>query len=45
VKARKINDLGLDMIGRDRFVKVLEGRLRPIYDSAKTQGYRIWLAS
>ncbi len=38
-------ELYVKNIERDRFVKVLEGRLRPIYDSAKTQGYGIWLAS
>lgn len=39
-----VEELYVKNIERDRFVKVLEGRLRPIYDSAKTQGYRIWLA-
>lgn len=40
-----LEELYVKNIERDRFVKVLEGRLRPIYDSAKTQGYGIWLAS
>ncbi len=39
-----LEELYVKNIERDRFVKVLEARLKPIYDSAKTQGYGIWLA-
>ena len=27
---------------KEKFVKVLKNNLKPVYDSAKTQGYRIW---
>lgn len=37
-----MEELYIKNIKKDRFVRVLEGRLKPIYDSARTQGYRIW---
>lgn len=37
-------ELYIKNIEKNRFVKVLENRLKPIYDSARTQGYGIWLA-
>lgn len=37
-------ELYLNGIEEDRFTQVLEGRLKPIYESAHTQGYSIWLA-
>lgn len=40
-----VEELYVKNIERNKFIKVLEGRLRPIYDSAKTQGYGIRLAS
>ncbi len=39
-----VEELYLDGIKKDQFVKILEKRLKPIYDSAHTQGYGIWLA-
>ena len=39
-----LEELYIKNIERDRFVRILEDRLKPIYDSAKTQGYGIWLA-
>ena len=38
-------ELYIKNIEKNRFVKVLENRLKPIYDSARTQGYGIWLAT
>ncbi len=37
-------ELYVQGIQRDKFIGVLENRLKPIYDSAHTQGYGIWLA-
>lgn len=37
-----VEELYLNGIEKKRFVKVLEKRLKPIYDSAYTQGYGIW---
>lgn len=37
-------ELYLKGIEEERFVRVLEERLKPIYDSAHTQGYAIWIA-
>lgn len=39
-----VEELYIKNIERDRFVRILEDRLKPIYDSAKTQGYGICLA-
>ena len=39
-----VEELYIKNIEQDRFVRTLEDRLKPIYDSAKTQGYGIWLA-
>ena len=39
-----LEELYIKNIERDRFVRILEDRLKPIFDSAKTQGYGIWLA-
>lgn len=39
-----VEELYIKNIKQNRFVKVLEDRLKPIYDSAKTQGYGIWFA-
>ncbi len=38
------DELYLKGIGENKFVKILEDRLKPIYDSAYTQGYAIWSA-
>lgn len=39
-----VEELYIKNIKQNQFMKVLEDRLKPIYDSAKTQGYGIWLA-
>lgn len=36
-------ELYIQGIQQDRFIRILEDRLKPIYDSAHTQGYGIWL--
>ncbi|HCJ07526.1 MAG TPA: HNH endonuclease [Lachnospiraceae bacterium] len=38
-----MEELYIKNIEKDRFMRVLENRLKPIYDSARTQGYGIWL--
>ncbi len=37
-------ELYLKGIEERRFIRILEDRLKPIYDSAHTQGYAIWMA-
>lgn len=37
-----VEELYIKNIEQDRFMRVLENRLKPIYDSARTQGYGIW---
>lgn len=39
-----MEELYIKDIDENQFIRVLEGRLKPIYDSARTQGYGIWLA-
>lgn len=38
-----VEELYIVGIQEEKFVTVLEGRLKPIYDSAHTQGYGIWM--
>lgn len=40
-----MEELYIKDINKDRFVRILERRLKPIYDSARTQGYGIWSAN
>lgn len=40
-----IEELYIKNINKDRFVSILGRRLKPIYDSARTQGYAIWSAN
>ena len=40
-----MEELYIKNISKDRFVRILERRLKPIYDSARTQGYGIWSAN
>lgn len=40
-----MEELYIKGIDENQFIRVLESRLKPIYDSARTQGYGIWLAS
>ena len=40
-----MEELYIKDIDENQFIRVLESRLKPIYDSARTQGYGIWLAS
>lgn len=39
-----VDELYIKEIKKDEFFYVLEGRLKPIYESARTQGYGIWRA-
>lgn len=39
-----MEELYVPGIRQDKFIKILKDRLKPIYDSAHTQGYGIWLA-
>lgn len=38
-----MEELYLRNINENKFIKILENHLRPIYESARTQGYGIWL--
>ena len=40
-----MEELYIKNIEKDQFIMVLESRLKPFYDSARTQGYGIWWAS
>ena len=39
-----MEELYIKGIDENQFIRVLESRLKPIYDSARTQGYGVWLA-
>ena len=39
-----VEELYIDNIEQAHFFHVLEERLKPIYESARTQGYRVWMA-
>lgn len=39
-----MEELYIKGIDEKQFIRVLESRLKPIYDSARTQGYGVWLA-
>lgn len=41
--AWSVEELYVKNIKNDQFCKVLESRLKPIYELARTQGYRIWM--
>lgn len=38
-----MEELYLRNINENKFIKILENHLKPIYESARTQGYGIWL--
>lgn len=41
--AWSVEELYVKNIKKNQFCKVLESRLKPIYELARTQGYRIWM--
>ena len=41
--AWSVEELHVKNIKKNQFCKVLESRLKPIYELARTQGYRIWM--